>query len=106
MSASSMASTISIFDRSFGDLEQTGACRLAATVWPGSMVRVSTTPSTGERITVRCRLSRAVSVDACCWVICVWAASTCARAWSRAARARSASLRATSCCVARRDLRV
>ena len=48
-------------------VNSSGACRLAATVWPGSMVRVSTTPSTGERITVRPRLMRVVWVDAVCW---------------------------------------
>ena len=57
MSASSTASTICIFARSSAMVNSSGACRLAATVWPGSMLRVSTTPSTGERITVRSRLT-------------------------------------------------
>ena len=77
-------------------VNSSGACRLAATVWPGSILRVSTTPSTGERITVRSRLTRVVSVDAVCWRISAWAEATWALAWSSAARARSTSLRATS----------
>ena len=78
-------------------VNSSGACRLAATVWPGSIERVRTTPSTGERITVRLRLTRVVWVDAACCRICAWAEVTWAWAWSRAARARSMSLFATSC---------
>jgi len=96
MSASSTDSSIFIFDRSSAMVNSSGACRLAATVWPGSMLRVRTTPLTGERITVRSRLTRVVSVEAACCRIWAWAEATWARAWSSAALARSTSLRAIS----------
>ena len=35
----------------------TGACSVAATVWPGSTLRFSTTPLIGERITDLVRLT-------------------------------------------------
>ncbi len=64
-----------------------GACRLAATVWPTSTLRLMTMPSTGERICVRCRSTRACCncasrclTMACAFCTCARATSTCATA--------------------------
>src|SRR5690349_12845374 len=54
-SASSTATCSSIFLRSSASVNSTGACSEAATVWPGSTERTSTTPSIGERISALLR---------------------------------------------------
>ena len=52
MSASSTLTSTCILVRSWAIVKSTGACRLAATVWPTSTARETTTPSTGARIVV------------------------------------------------------
>ena len=51
-SASSTETCSSIFLRSSASVNNTGACSEAATVWPGSTERTSTTPLIGERMSV------------------------------------------------------
>ncbi len=52
MSASSMFVRTCIFVRSWAIVKRTGAWNDAATVWPMSYCRSTTTPSIGERILV------------------------------------------------------
>jgi hypothetical protein len=96
-----------------------GACRLAATVWPFSMARLITMPFTGEVMRVRCRSMRACASAASRWatVACallIWASVTPACAWAdlsdsvvvlTSARALSASLWAMNCFSTRLSLR-
>ena len=69
-------------ERSSAMTNKVGVLKLAATVWPGSTWRASTTPETGERITARLR-----------WVwldeSCACAATTFAVAEFTAARSRA-----------------
>ena len=67
MSASSMRVSTCICFKSFAITNSSGACRLAATVWPTSTEREITTPSMGERIVVfwRSSLAAASSASAC-----------------------------------------
>ena len=73
MSASSTLVSTCICVRSWAIVKSTGACRLAATVWPTSTWRETTTPSTGARIVVWSRSTCA----------CLSAASFCLT-WARA----------------------
>ena len=101
-----------------------GDCRLAATVWPASIERLITTPSTGARIAVRSRSTRACCSCAsrCATTACALPVRACATStWARAlrssstaesitARALSSSapemkLRSTSCCLRARSRR-
>ena len=47
MSASSMETSSFIFERSWAMVKRFGVLKLAATVWPTSASRATTTPSTG-----------------------------------------------------------
>ena len=47
MSASSMAACTFILERSWAMVNTLGVAKLAATVWPTSTSRATTTPSTG-----------------------------------------------------------
>ena len=88
-SASSTAASTCIRVRSCAIVKSVGAWRLAATVWPESMVRETTTPSTGARISVCTRSSRVCSSAACFWrtvasaAFC-WASATWSWAWTEA----------------------
>jgi len=71
-SASSIDTSSSIWLRSSAMVNRTGAFSDAATVWPGSISRESTTPVTGEKMRAFERLVCAVpSAARCC--------DTCAR---------------------------
>ena len=73
MSASAKLVSMRISDRSCAILISVGVWKLAATVWPISTTRSITTPSTGERITVKLTLARSRS-------FCARASASCARA--------------------------
>ena len=84
-SASSTEIFTSTFDRSWAMVNSTGACRLAATVLPGSTLRSTTMPSMGATMVVRprstCWLRRAARL----WVTRAAEAATLARATFMAA---------------------
>ena len=116
--SSTLASTC-MSDRFCAITNSSGDCRLAATVWPFSIARLMTMPSTGEVMRVRARSMRACASAAwrCATLACallIWASVTATCAWvalcasvvvlSRA-RARSASLCATNCFSTRLSLR-
>ena len=65
-------------------VKSSGACRLAATVWPTSTARWMTVPSTGARMKVCARFTWAVSSTACfcpTWAsVWTWVASATATA--------------------------
>jgi hypothetical protein len=96
-----------------------GDCRLAATVWPFSMARLITMPSTGEVMRVRCKSTRACASAASrwatlAWAVLIWASVTPACACASlsdsvvvltSARALSASLWAMNCFSTRLCLR-
>lgn len=67
-SASSTETSTSICVRSSAMVKSTGALSEAATVWPGSISRDSTTPVTGDTI---CAMERLV------WAVESWACETC-----------------------------
>ena len=81
-SASSMDVSTCMSVRLRAMMNSSGACRLAATVCPGSTLRLTTTPSTGERISVRPRSTRAWATCASRWrttasLFAAWASATC-----------------------------
>ena len=80
MSASSMAASTCMSDRLRAMTNSSGACRLAATVWPTSTLRLMTMPSTGERICVRSRSTRACCSCASRCLTMATAFCSCARA--------------------------
>ena len=106
-------------DRFCAITNSSGACRLAATVWPFSIARLMTMPSTGEVIRVRARSMRAwASAASRCATLAdavlIWASVTPSWAWVAlsvsvlvltSARALSASLCATNCFSTRLCLR-
>ncbi len=65
----------------------------AATVWPGSIWRASTTPETGERITARLRWVTLVESCACEAATLACAEFTAARLRATLASAASSSVR-------------
>ena len=75
--------------RSSARVNRVTACSEAATALPGSTVRVSTTPSMGERMEPRVRLVASVDTVA-------WADTTLARALASLATARSSVARAVA----------
>ena len=84
-------------------VNSTGACRLAATVWPASTLRRITVPSTGARITVRSRSTCAcLSSDsrcltaACALEICASLTLSCASTAFSCSRVLSSTVRALS----------
>jgi hypothetical protein len=86
-------------------VKSTGACRLAATVWPASTLRRITVPSTGARMMVRSRstcaclssdsrcLTAARALEICAWLTldCASTALSCSRVLSSTVRALSSS---------------
>ena len=91
-SASSTFTCSSIWVRSSAREKSTGVVMAATTVWPGSTLRVSTTPSTGERMVA---LAILVSSDfrvARAWVTAARALASLAWARSRVASAVSSSV--------------
>ena len=52
MSASAKLESICILERSWAMRNKVGVWKLAATVWPTSTCRSTTTPATGDRMTV------------------------------------------------------
>ena len=99
MSDSSMFVRTCIFVRSCAMVKSVGAWNDAATVWPTSYWRATTTPSIGEAIFVYWRF-------VCACLIAASACLTDAAAPSRLASAVSRSDLATSCCAKRFLLRV
>jgi hypothetical protein len=99
MSASSTLVSIWMRARSCAIWNSSGACICAATVCPTSTLRATTTPSTGERISVRdrsmrvwSRLARTFTAWARALLRFAWAIFTLFCACSKALRAFSRSL--------------
>ena len=102
MSASSIEVSTCMSLRLAAITNSSGACRLAATVWPTSTLRLMTMPFTGERICVRSRSMRACAncASRCLTTasaFCAWArdTATCASVafmLSARLRARAAAL--------------
>ena len=67
MSASLTFVSTCILVRSCAIVNNVGACRLAATVWPISTLREMTVPLMGERMMVRSRSTWACSSAAWAW---------------------------------------
>ena len=118
-SLSSMLASTCMSCRFCAMMNNSGACRLAATVWPFSMARLITMPFTGEVMRVRSRSIRACASAAsrcatlaCADFTCACATPTCACTALSAstllltsARALSASLWAMNCFSTRLCLR-
>ena len=118
-SDSSMLASTCMSLRFWAITNSSGACRLAATVWPFSIARLITMPSTGEVMRVRCKSTRACASAASrwatlAWAVLIWASVTPACACASLsdsvvvltrARALSASLWAMNCFSTRLCLR-
>ncbi len=88
-SASSTLVSTCMLRRSWAMVNRVGACRLAATVWPRSTLRPTTTPSTGARMKVRSRSTWACRSAASFWA--TWALAfvsiaSATRSWASAER--------------------
>ena len=110
-SLSSMLASTCMSDKFCAITNSSGDCKLEATVWPFSIARLITMPSTGEVILVRdksmracakaasrcCTLACALLICACVTPSCACAALTDSLLELTSARALSATLWATNC---------